>query len=78
MPLCKFKLSSFTGQVAHSGLRKLFALKTEDLAEKGRSFGLTYKMLIIRRVSNKKRALKVQIRANNKKLFSIGDIHQLT
>jgi hypothetical protein len=39
-------------------------------AEKGRLLGLNYKMLIIRCVSNKKRALNIQIRANNKKLFS--------
>jgi len=72
MWLCKFKLPRFTRQVAHIELRKLFALKTRYLAEKGREFGFNHKTLIIRRVSNKKRALKLQIRANSKKLFSMA------
>jgi hypothetical protein len=70
MRLCKFKLLRFTRQVAHHGLRRLFVLKTEVFAEKGRLLGFNYKALIIRYVSNKKRALNIQTRANNKKLFS--------
>jgi len=72
MQLCKLKLSSFTDQVVRIGLRNLFALKSGDLAEKGRLLGFNHKALIIRRVSNKKRALKIQVRVNNKKLFSMA------